>query len=344
MRALVKTKIEPGNFGLMEVETPVPAAGQVRIKVKRAGICQTDNVYVNDGGFALKPPVILGHEVAGIIDMVGEGVKNFKIGDRVISQTTYHVCGHCRFCKRGEYNHCAERKGIGSAANGAFAEYVVNIEESIMHLPDDMTFDQGASIEPLACGVHSLTERANCGVNDVVVILGPGPIGLYAAQVAKAQGSYVIMAGLTQDESRLKLALELGIDRVVNLDKEDLIQVAKSVTDGYGADVVVEAAGSRAAVDLAMNVVARRGIFVPMGVFNHTIDVDFHNIKKKELTVYGSHAQIPTSWEKAMRLVRMGKVNVDAIISHVFPMTQWEDAFKLVTNKQGLKIMLNPEE
>lgn len=344
MRALVKTKIEPGNFGLMEVETPVPAAGQVRIKVKRAGICQTDNVYVNDGGFALKPPVILGHEVAGIIDMVGEGVKNFKIGDRVISQTTYHVCGHCRFCKRGEYNHCAERKGIGSAANGAFAEYVVNIEESIMHLPDDMTFDQGASIEPLACGVHSLTERANCGVNDVVVILGPGPIGLYTAQVAKAQGSYVIMAGLTQDEGRLKLALELGIDRVVNLDKEDLIQVAKSVTEGYGADVVVEAAGSRAAVDLAMNVVARRGIFVPMGVFNHTIDVDFHNIKKKELTVYGSHAQIPTSWEKAMRLVRMGKINVDAIISHVFPMSQWEEAFKLVTNKQGLKIMLNPEE
>lgn len=343
MKALVKTKIEPGNFGLMEVETPNAAPGQVRIKVKRAGICQTDNVYVNSGGFALKPPVILGHEVAGIVDQIGEGVTRFKIGDRVLSQTTYHVCGHCRFCKRGEYNHCAERKGIGSAANGAFAEYVVNIEESIMLMPENMTFDQAASIEPLACGVHALTERAQCGVNDVVVVLGPGPIGLYTAQVAKAQGSYVVMAGLTVDEARLQLALDLGIDRVVNLEKEDLGVVCKELTEGYGADVVVEATGARAAVDLAMNVIARRGTFVPMGVFNNTIDVDFHNIKKKELTVQGSHAQIPTSWEKAMRLVSMGKINVDAIISHVFPMSEWEKAFELVDNKQGLKIMLDPE-
>lgn len=343
MKALVKTKIEPGNFGLMEVETPNAGPGQVRIKVKRAGICQTDNVYVNQGGFALKPPVILGHEVAGVIDQLGEGVTKFKIGDRVISQTTYHVCGECRFCKRGEYNHCSQRKGIGSAANGAFAEYVVNIEESIMLMPENMTFDQGASIEPLACGVHALTERTQCGVNDVVVVLGPGPIGLYAAQVAKAQGSYVIMAGLTVDEPRLELALKLGIDRSVNLQKEDLNAICKEVTEGYGADVVVEATGARAAVDLAMNIIARRGTFVPMGVFNNTIDVDFHNIKKKELTVQGSHAQIPTSWHKAMRLVSMGKVNVDAIISHVFPMSQWKEAFELVDNKQGLKIMLDPE-
>lgn len=343
MRALVKTNIQPGNFGLMEIETPTPGPDQVRIKVKRAGICQTDNVYVNEGGFALKPPVVLGHEVSGIVDMVGKDVTGFKVGDRVLSQTTYHVCGHCRFCKRGEFNHCPERRGIGSAANGAFAEYVVVWQGSVMPLPDDMTFDQGASIEPLSCGVHALTERTQCGVNDVVVILGPGPIGLYAAQVAKAQGSYVIVAGLTQDEPRMELALKLGIDRAVNIQKEDLGKICKELTEGYGADLVVEATGSSKAVDLAMNVVARRGTFVPMGVFNHTIDIDFHNVKKKELTVQGSHAQIPTSWEKAIRLVRMGKVNVDAIISHVFPMSDWEQAFEVVKNRQGLKVMLDPE-
>ena len=344
MRALVKTKIEPGNFSMMDIPTPVPGPDQVRIKIKRAGICQTDNVYVNEGGFALKPPVVLGHELSGVIDMVGADVCDFKVGDRVLSQTTYHVCGHCRFCRRGEYNHCPERRGIGSAANGAFAEYVVVWEKSVMPLPDEMTFDQGASIEPLSCGVHALTERTQCGVNDVVVVLGPGPIGLYAAQVAKAQGSYVVLAGLTQDEGRLELAKNvLGIDRVVNTQKEDLGNVCKELTEGYGADVVVEATGSSKAVDLAMVVIARRGTFVPMGVFNHTIDIDFHNIKKKELTVQGSHAQIPTSWEKAIRLVRLGKVNVDAVVSHVFPLSEWEQAFDVVRNKQGLKVLLDPE-
>ena len=345
MKALVKPSIEPGQLIYTDVPIPEPAPGQVRIKIVRSGICQTDNVYVNDGGFALRPPVILGHEISGYVDKLGEGVTQWKVGERVITQTTYHVCGHCRYCKVGEYNHCPERQGIGSAKNGGFAEYVVNRAESLMHLPDELTFDQGAVVEPLSCGVHSLSERCTVSVNDVVVVIGPGPIGLFTAQVAKAQGATVIMAGMTRDEPRLVLAHDvLGMDRVVNVEKEDLIEVAKSYTDGYGADVVVEAAGSRAATDLAMLVVRRRGTFVPMGVFNHPIEIDFHNIKKKELTVYGSHAQIPTSWEKALKLIARGKINVDPIISHVLPMSQYKEAFELVDNKQGLKVLLDPSK
>lgn len=345
MKALVKTKIEPGNLEYKEVPTPEPGPGQIRIKVIRAGICQTDNVYVNDGGFALRPPVILGHELSGLVDKLGEGVTGFKVGERVITQTTYHVCGHCRYCKVGEYNHCPERKGIGSAADGGFAEYCVNRAESVMHIPDNVNFDQAAVVEPLACGVHSLTERYCVSVNDVVVILGPGPIGLFAAQVAKAQGGTVIMAGLTRDVPRLELARDtLHVDRVVNLDEEDLVEVAKSYTEGYGADVVVEATGARSAVDLGMLVVRRRGTFIPMGVFNHTIETDFHNIKKKELTVFGSHAQIPTSWEKALKLIERGVIDVNPIISHVLPMSEYKAAFELVDNKQGLKVLLDPSK
>ncbi len=343
MRALVKTKIEPGNIVFTEIPTPEPAAGQVRIKIKRAGICQTDNVYIKEGGFALKPPVVLGHEVSGLIDKLGEGVTGFEVGERVITQTTYHVCGKCRFCKRGELNHCVERKGIGSAANGGFAEYVIVPTLSVMHLPDDLTFNQGACIEPLACGVHALTERTVVNAGSVVVILGPGPIGLFAAQVAKAQGAYVIMLGTTIDEPRLKLALELGIDKTANVETDDIMKIVKDVTEGYGADVVVEATGARAAVAMAMDIVARRGTFVPMGIFNNDISIDFHNIKKKELTVQGSHAQIPTSWEKAIKLVQMKKINVDAVVSHVFPLSKWEEALKTVSDRTGLKVLFDPE-
>ena len=345
MKALMKTKLEPGNLEYVDSPMPEPGPGQIRMKVMRASICQTDNLYVKEGGFALRPPVVLGHEVSGIVDKLGEGVTGFKVGDRVLTQTTYHVCGHCRYCKKGELNHCPEREGIGTKANGGFAEYCVNRAESFMHIPDNMTFDQAAIVEPLACGVHALMERYNVSANDVVVVLGPGPIGLFAAQVAKAQGALVILAGLTHDMPRMEMARDvLGIDRIVDQAKEDLIEVAKSYTDGYGADVVVEATGVRAAVDTAMLVVRRRGVFIPMGVFNFPIELDFHNIKKKELDVYGSHAQIPTSFEKAIKLIARGAINVDPIITHVLPMSEYKKGFELVDSKEGLKVLLDPSK
>ncbi|MCL2856779.1 MAG: zinc-binding dehydrogenase [Oscillospiraceae bacterium] len=344
MRALVKTKIEPGNLEFTEIPTPQPDKGQVRIKIKRAGICQTDNLYIHEGGFALKPPVVLGHEVAGLIDAIGEGVAGWEIGDRVLTQTTYHVCGSCRFCKRGELNHCAQRKGIGSAVNGGFTEYVVVPAQSVMYLPDDLTFEQGACIEPLSCGVHALTERTVVNAGDVVAIFGPGPIGLFAAQVAKAQGAYVIVLGTSADKPRLELAKELGVDVTLNVETDDIISMVKSATDGYGADVVVEATGVSAAVELSMSIIARRGVFVPMGVFNSEITVDFHNIKKKELTVQGSHAQIPTSWERAICLVRQGKINIDKLVSHVFPLSQWEEALEIIKNRKGVKVLFDCEK
>jgi L-iditol 2-dehydrogenase len=211
-----------------------------------------------------------------------------------------------------------------------------------MPLDDDITFDQAACVEPMACGVHALAERCPVYVNDVVVILGPGTIGLGAAQVAKAQGGIVVVAGLTADQPRLEVALEMGIDRVVDIQKEDLEQIVKDMTDGFGADVVVEATGNVNAVDQAMRVVRRRGRFVPMGVFTTPIEIDFHNIKKKELDVYGSHAQVPTAWETVLKMLKNGKMSTDKIVTHVFPLSDWEKAFETVANKEGIKVLLDP--
>ncbi|CUH94930.1 Sorbitol dehydrogenase [Propionispora sp. 2/2-37] len=344
MKALVKFAAGPLHLELREVPTPEPEAGQIRMKVVRSGICHTDLDYYRTGGAPLKPPVILGHEVAGIVDAVGEGVTAVKPGDRVLTQTTYSVCGKCRFCKKGQLNHCIARQGIGSVANGGFAEYLVNREESIMKLPDTVSFEEAAVVEPLACGVHALMERTNVCVDSVVVVLGPGAIGLLVAQVAKAQGAYVIMAGLTPDQQRLNLALELGIDRTVDIQKEDLDGVVKSYTENYGADIVVEATGARAAVDLGMKITAKDGVFIPMSYFPRSIEVDYYQIKQRELNVFGSSSQIPSSWPKALKLIANGKVNAKAVVSHVLPMSQWKEAFELVENKKGLKVMLDPSQ
>lgn len=344
MKALVKFQDGPGNMEIRDIALPEPAKGQVRIKVKRAGICHTDLDYYKVGGPPLKPPVILGHEVAGVIDAVGEGVTDFKPGDRVLTQTTYSVCGKCRFCRRGQLNHCIARRGIGSAADGGFAEYLVNREESIMKIPASVSFDEAAVVEPLACGVHAVAERVNICVGSVVVILGPGAIGLLTAQVAKAQGAFVIIAGLTPDKPRLDLALELGIDRAVDLQQESLEDVVKGYTEGYGADVVVEATGARAAVDTGMKITAKDGIFIPMSFFPRPIEVDYYQIKQRELHVIGSSSQIPTSWGKALKMIENGQVNAKAIVSHVFSLAEWEQAFATVENKTGLKVMINPEQ
>ncbi|BES66569.1 zinc-binding dehydrogenase [Gottschalkiaceae bacterium SANA] len=342
MKALVKESLEKGNFFLREIEIPKIEKDQIRIKVTRAGICQTDVVYINQGGFALKPPVVLGHEIAGIIDEVGQDVEGFEVGQRVITQTTYHVCGNCQFCKKGLYNHCAERKGLGSAQNGGFAEYVVAWGKSVMAIPEELTFEQAACVEPLACGVHALAERCPVYVNEVVVVMGPGTIGLGVAQVAKAQGGTVVLAGLTSDKLRMDAALKMGIDRVVDIQNEDLEAIVKEMTEGFGADVVVEATGNVHAVDMAMRVVRRRGRFVPMGVFTTPIETDFHNIKKKELDVFGSHGQVPTAWETTLKMLQSGKLNTDLIVTHVVPMSEWEKAFQIVENKVGIKVLLDP--
>ncbi|WP_232696523.1 zinc-dependent alcohol dehydrogenase [Brevibacillus daliensis] len=344
MKALVKFAKGSGNVALQDVAVPVPAAGQVRIKVKRAGICQTDMEYTHAEESSVQPPVTLGHELSGVIDAVGEGVTNFKSGDRVIGQTTYHVCGKCRYCRTWNYNHCIERKGIGSIANGGFAEYLVIPAESAMHMPECMSFEEGALVEPVACAVHGLIERTNIPAGAVVVVLGPGTIGLAAAMVAKCQGAHVVLAGLTHDEERLQLAKSLGIQTVVNQQKEDLEQIVLGLTEGYGADYVVECAGAAKAVDTGFKVLAKLGVFVSMGVFVTPIPTDFYAIHKKEITIIGSKSQKPSAWNTTIKLIEQGILDVKPLVSAVYPLTKWEDAFAHFNRKEGVKIMLNPEE
>jgi len=150
MKALMKLK--DGGLALMDIPEPTPGPGEVKVLVKATGICGTD-LY---GYSAVKPPVVLGHETAGEVVEVGEGVKKVRVGERVTTETTAYICGKCRFCQRGDYNLCPERQGLGSKVNGAFARYFVIREESIHHLPSHIDFLSGALTEPLACATHAV--------------------------------------------------------------------------------------------------------------------------------------------------------------------------------------------
>lgn len=338
MKALMK--LTNGKMALRDIPEPVPGAGEVKIRVKATGICGTDL----HGYSAVKPPVVIGHETAGEVVEVGKGVKKVQVGDRVTTETTAYICGKCRFCQEGDYNLCLQRRGLGSKANGAFAEYFVIREESIHHLPSHIDFFSGALAEPLACATHAVMEQGKVLADDVVLVLGPGPLGLLVSQVVKIEGARVIICGISGDEKRLALAEELGIDFVVNLQKVDISRFIKEITKGYGVDVVFECSGAPAAVHLGLELVRKRGKYIQAGIIHQRVELDFDDILfGREVYLIGSHTQKPSSWIKALKLMEEKKVNLKALITHQLPLAEWEKGFKIAKEKDSIKVILYPD-
>ncbi|NTW71007.1 MAG: alcohol dehydrogenase catalytic domain-containing protein [Eubacteriaceae bacterium] len=335
---------ESQKLELREFPIPEPKKGYVRVKVKRAGICATDIGYWKHGSDRLQLPVILGHEASGDVEKLGEGVTKVKEGDRVIVMTTYEVCGECHFCKIDATNLCIKRRGIGSKENGGFADYVVVPETSCIKMPDSMTYDEGAMVEVLACGIHAVAEQAPVTLDSVTLVVGPGPIGVLASLAAQACGSKVILAGLTQDVPRMNVAKSLGINTIVNLQEEDLGKVVSDMTNGYGADFVVEASGSYPGVRTALDMVAKKGTLCQMGVNHGTGEVDWSIILNKELHIIGSLSQKPTAWIKAKNMISEGKIDVNPLISDVMALKDYEEAFGKAANVTGFKVLFDLEK
>ncbi len=245
MKALVKYGKGENDIELREISEPIPQTNEVKVKVEATGICGTD-LY---GYSALKPPVVLGHETAGVVVEVGEEVKNVKVGDRVTTETTAYICGQCKFCQSKDYNLCIHRKGLGSAVNGAFAEYFVIRKESIHQIPTNIDFNSASLFEPLSCATHAVTEQANLLPHETVLVLGPGSLGLLTAQIAKSLGARVIICGIEGDEKRLSTAKKIGIDQIFNIRKKDIKNYLSKLTVGYGVVVVFECSGSVEAVE-----------------------------------------------------------------------------------------------
>ena len=341
MKALVKQQPGYNQMELLEVEEPRAHKNLVKIKVHYTGVCGTD-VHTYKGMYAnTRTPVTLGHEFSGEVVEIGEDVKNVSVGDRVTSETTFVTCGMCRYCKSKDYNLCDKRKGIGTQQDGSFAQYVITREESVHKLPDNVSYKAAALTEPLACCTHAAMEKTTINEGDVVLIVGPGPIGLLLAQVAKAQNATVILSGITQDAPRLALGKELGVDRIVDSMTEDLSIVVAKYTDGYGADKVFDCSGSSIAVNQALPLTAKMGTFVQVGIFpNCMIELDSEAIIQREIVYVGTRSQKPSSWELALQLLSDGKINTDKMITKIYPLVDWEQAFDDMIAGTEIKVLV----
>jgi len=343
VKAVVNTADGEGNIELIEVDRPELGPDQVEVEIKRTAVCGTD-IQIWHGLHRTRPPVILGHETCGVVSRVGRNVQGWEPGARVTLETAAEVDGTCLYCRMGRYQLCTHRTGLGTKRDGAFAKYCV-VRPDILHiLPDNVSFKAGALSNPVSIALRAVSTMSVIHAGDVALVSGCGGVGLLVLQIAKIEGAMVIVLGLGRDEQRLAVALELGADHAINIEEQDPDDVVNGLTDGYGADMVYECAGAAASVDQCLRLVRKCGQYVQVGIFGKPVTCNYGQISTKELTVRGSYGHDGLAMERANRLMSLGLVNTERLVTHEFPLSQWRTAFEAMESGTGLRILLYPEE
>lgn len=344
LKAIVKTRRGPGNVELKEVAVPTIKPHEVLIEVKFTGICGTDVHIYHDLTF-YTPPVILGHEYSGIIVQKGSEVKGFDIGDRVTSPATM-PCGECLMCRTNHANRCVgETKRILGThkADGTFAKYVAVPSQILHKIPQPLSLEEAAVAELAACVVRAVYERVRIEPGDVVAVLGPGPTGLLALQVAKAVGAEkVIVTGVGADKERLRVAKNLGADIIIDIEKDDPVETVRRLTDGWGADVVLEASGASSARKQAFDMVRRCGKVGLIGLTGKPTDINLDKIVEGELDVKGSWGTVWTSWRRTLDLLSSGLIKVSPLITAKLRLDEWQKGFEMMEGRKALKVLFVP--
>lgn len=344
MKALLKEAAGEGHVRLAEVLEPKAQPGQIVIRVEAAGICGSDvHMLHGDIKLNLRPPVIMGHEFSGVIEEVGEGVPGWREGERVSSETTFRSCGVCRHCRTGSYNLCPEKALIGYVYNGCFAPYLVVPAERVHRIPEGLSFEECALLEPLACCVHAACELISIPPGSTALVAGVGAIGQLCAQLARVCGARVIVCGRTADRARLEIAAELGAERALSVEQEDVVSLMREETEGEGVDVFLECSGAPAAATLGLAALRRGGSYCQVGLFGRPLELDFEQVAYKELQVTGSLGSRWTSWRTALSLLSAGRVILRPLVGDPLPLSEWREAFDRFESKQGLKTLMRPD-
>ncbi|NLC56142.1 MAG: alcohol dehydrogenase catalytic domain-containing protein [Armatimonadetes bacterium] len=344
MLALMKTQKGVGFLELREVPEPVPGPGEVLIEVKACGICGTD-LHVLHDQFPYWPPVILGHEFAGQVVALGPDVTRTQVGDRVVGEPHTQACGHCYLCRTGNIQICPDKRSPGWGIDGAFARYLKMPERLLHRIPDEMSYDVAAVVEPTANTVHDVVERAKVEAGDLVVVLGPGPIGLLAALTARAGGArHIVMVGTPADEAiRLKKARALGFETVINVAEQNPLEVVRDLTGGIGADLVVECSGAAPAIASTVELVRKKGRICAIGLTGkESISFPWDKAAAKVVDLFFSMSTSHTSWNRTIHLIATGRIPAGEVITHRFPLTEWQQAFEEVEAQRTLKVLLVP--
>lgn len=329
MHAVIKTGPGAENVILRDVPVPVPGPGFARVKVIATGICGTD-IHVAHDEYAHEAPVVMGHEILGAVDAVGDSEDDRWIGVKVACETYFSACESCEWCRAGRRNLCRSRRSIGSFEDGGFAAYVVVPIINLHALPERLGELDGVLSEPLACVAQCLLDPAIVNAGDRVLVTGPGAMGQLSAQVALAQGARVTLAGLPKDADRLAVAASLGIEPLTGTPPEESF------------DVVIECSGSAPGAAAGLRAAKRGGRYVQVGIFGKEVTLPFDLVLYKELTVSSGFASTATSWRRAMSLLEQGRVTLGPLISRQVALAEFDAAFASAAAGEGIKTVVVP--
>jgi len=321
-----------------DVTRKPPGPNEVQIEIAYCGICGTDlHIFLGHMDKRVSIPQVLGHEMSGIISEVGENVKGWKKGDRVVVRPL-NPCGKCFACQSGYAHICYNLKFIGIDSPGAFQEFW-NVPADTLHkLPDFLSLERSALIEPLSVACHDV-RVGEVKKNDYVVVIGGGPIGILIALVAQLEGARVLLSEI--NSFRKDFASNLGI-KTVNPKEVNLTDLVFDQTDGVGADIVFEVSGSVAGASMVTELTRVRGRIVVVGIFNEIPKVDLFQFFWRELELKGARLYNPEDFEKAIQLASSGQLPIDQLISEKYPLSQIQSAFeKIESRSEIMKVLID---
>lgn len=344
MEALVKERADTQGLLLKDVPKPVIKSGQALVRIGAVGVCGTD-VHIYAGDVKINAPIVVGHEFSGTVEEIIADREDIKPGDKVVSRLNIGVCGICRACITGNPHMCEHRTCPGFAVDGAYAEYIAIDARQLVRLEDSVELTDAALVEPMAIVAHALFERSRIEAEDTVVIYGPGPIGLIALQMAKMNGaSNVIMVGTDVDlQMRIPAAEKLGADVIINAQQQDAAQIINELTEGKGADLVIEASGAEPAINSGIDILRRQGRMCVLGLPTQDKNlIKWLRAAEKSLQIVFNYSSSPLSWNMAVSMLNRGAFRTDEIITARLPLSQFKTMFDKIAKGEIIKGVFLP--
>ena len=322
----------PRDMRLEDVPEPMINQDEVLIRVRAMGVCGSD-LHIYTGDRPVPYPRILGHEFAGDIVQVGANVSNVRIGQRVTAEPNFW-CGRCVYCQAGRQNLCINRVGLAVNVDGSQAEYVKVPAQFVWPLPDNMTFVQGAMVEPLMVSLHAI-RRSRAQLGDTVTILGCGTIGLMALLCAKAAGCRIFAVDVIPE--KLDLARRLGANEVINGLETDPVEAVKRATEGLGSDIVIEAAGFPATVEQSLVMVRQAGRIILIGLSTKPAQLPPIAVARREVEIFGSFIYHAGEFASAIHLIATGQADVLPLVGLTTDLAGAQDAYEQLLGGKAVK-------
>jgi alcohol dehydrogenase/L-iditol 2-dehydrogenase len=344
MPAVVQFEMKKGSVELRDMPRPEIADNEVLLRVRGVGVCGSDvHQYHNTQSWTVKVPVILGHEFCGEIAALGKAVKGYSEGDRVASETAAEIDPESPMTRKGMYNLDPARRGFGYDLHGAMAEYVKVPSRLLHRIPKNVPMEVAAMTEPCCVAYQATVVNSHIRPGDTVIVIGPGPIGLLCATMARLSGAgRVILAGTTRDQGRMEIGLKAGATHAVDVQTQDMMKLLAGIGDGLGADVIIDSTGASISLKSALDWVRPAGHITKVGWGPQPMNFSMDPLVKKAVTLQGSFSHTWAVWERVLEMMGTGQLDPRPYLSKVAKIGDWKPCFDGMHDGTLIKAVLTP--